>query len=112
MVKSSLFLKKIEIPRHVIRPCRYVIPVLSTEASSSRKFDLPPVEEVHFSEPQLSSTELYIPESKPSLAINKMHHIYHTQYPLVDEWQYANHRFVKCGKWPPKTKLCTTSFMS
>lgn len=68
------------------------------------------VEENNPSEPQLSSTELYIPESKPFLPVNKMHRIGH--FPAVEEWQYANHRFVKGGKWPPRTKFCTTSSLS
>ena len=30
----------------------------------------------------------------------------------MEEWQFANHHFVKGGKWPPKTKFSTTSSQS
>ena len=68
------------------------------------------IEEELPTEPQLSSTELYIPESKPFLPVNKMHRL--SNFPAIEEWQYANRRFVKGGKWPPKTKFCTTSSSS
>ena len=55
---------------------------------------------------------MYIPESKPFLAVNKMHRISSTHFSPIEEWKYANHRFVKGGKWPPKTKFSTTSSMS
>ena len=73
---------------------------------------MPPIAEVFQYEPVLDSNELYIPESKPFLAVNKMHHISHVSFTPVEEWQYANRRYVKGGKWPPKTKFCTTSSMS
>ena len=73
---------------------------------------MPPIAEVFQSEPVLDSNELYIPESKPFLAVNKMHRISHVPFAPVEEWQYVNHCFVKGGKWPPKTKYCTTSSMS
>jgi len=62
------------------------------------------IEEELPTEPQLSSTELYIPESKPFLPVNKMHRL--SNFPAIEEWQYANCRFVKGGKWPPKTTPC------
>ena len=59
----------------------------------------------------MSSTTLYIPDSKPFLpTVNKMHRIGH--FPPVEEWKYANRRFVKGGKWPPRTKFWTTSSSS
>ena len=30
-------------------------------------------------------------------------------FPPVEEFQFANRRFVKGGKWPPKTKFCVSS---
>ena len=68
-----------------------------------------PIEEVYQSEPVLASNELYIPESKPFLAIYKMHRISLVPFSRVEEWQYANRHFVKGGKWPPKKFFCTTS---
>lgn len=41
-----------------------------------------------------------------------MHRVSYVSAQPQEEWTYANHRFVKGGKWPPKTKFCTTSSMS
>jgi len=101
-----------KIPRPVTKPKRCIFPIAPADVQSSSNYFSPiqevSREEVSQDEPQLSSTELYIPESKPFLpTVNKMHRI--GQFPPMEEWQYANRRFVKGGKWPPRTKFCTTS---
>jgi len=97
-------------PRPVSRPKRYVFPIAPNEVPSSSN-ELSTIQEVSQIETQLSSTDLYIPESKPFLpTVNKMHRIGY--FPPVEEWQYANRRFVRGGKWPPHTKFCTTSSSS
>lgn len=59
-----------------------------------------------------SGRQLYIPKEKPFLAVNKMFRTYVHNYPPMEEYQYANKRFVRGGKWPPKTKFCISSSMS
>lgn len=87
-----------------------MFPIAPTEVPSS-SHDLSTIQEVSEKEPSLSSTELYIPESKPFLpTVNKMHRI--GSFPPVEEWKFANRRFVKGGKWPPRIKFCTTSSSS
>ena len=82
----KLIPKKPEIPRPIVRPHHYVVPVFANDTSSSNRVDLPPIEEVFPSEPVFSSTELYIPESKPFLAVNKMYRISSTPFSPVEEW--------------------------
>ena len=101
------------VPRPLVKPKRYVVPLSQEESSSSQRVDLPPIEEIAFpATPVVAPNELYIPESKPFLAVQKMHRVSYVSYSPVEEWQHANKRFVKGGKWPPKTKFCTTSSMS
>lgn len=101
---------KPQIPRLITRQKRYVFPIAPTDVASS-SHNLPTFQELSQTEPVLSSNELYIPESKPFLpTINKMHRI--GNFPPVEEWQYANRRYVKGSKWPPRTKFCTTSSSS
>lgn len=41
-----------------------------------------------------------------------MFRISNSKIPPIEEFQFANCRYVKGGKWPPKTKFCTTSLLS
>lgn len=100
------------VPKPVSKPKRYVYPMIPHEVPSSSQMPAVPEEEESLGEPVLSPNELYIPEYKPFLpSVNKMYRSRPTFVP-VEEWQYANHRFVRGGKWPPKTKFCTTSSSS
>ena len=60
---------KLEIPRPLFKPRRYVVPINQSESSSSNKVNVSPIYEVFSSEPEIGSTELYIPENKPFLPI-------------------------------------------
>lgn len=100
-----------QIPPPARKPRRTIVPVNIAQLASSSN----PIQEVSSdvsqSEPELLPNELYIPESKPFLPIvNKMHRI--GRFPPREEWQYASKRYVRGGKWPPRTKYCTTSSSS
>ena len=88
------------------------MPINQSVSSSSNRVNISPISEVFSSEPEIGSNELYIPENKPFLPVQKMHRISHISAKPQEECKYATHRFVKGGKWPPKTKFCTTSSMS
>lgn len=99
------------IPRPIVLPEKHVFPVADPIHNSGRRYFYKQVsipKEVSTCTPR-SDNQLYIAEEKPFFAVNKMIRTYVHTYPLVEEFQFANKRFVKGGKWPPKTKFCVSS---
>lgn len=100
------------IPRPIARPRKSKSPIRFSEATTSQAASfLTP--EIYPKPPAIEhSIDLYIPEENPFMAINKMFRSHTTDTQVSEEWQFANKRFVRGGKWPPKTKFCTSSSQS
>lgn len=96
-------------------PEKHVLPVESPIQSGRKSFyrqlTIPEEPSTSSSTPR-SESQLYIPEEKPFLAVNKMFRTHVKTYSPMEEYQYANKRFVRGGKWPPKTKFCVSSSLS
>ena len=103
--KIRMLQEKPSILWPIIHPRKYALPISESTESSAQAASTS-------SQLMLSSNELYIPEVKPFLVVNKIFRISNSQIAPVEEWQYANRRFVKGGKWPPKMKFYTTSSSS
>lgn len=86
--------EKPSIPRPIVHPRRFSLPIPSFDESSSSQAIERNIESIT-SQPEFSPNELYIPEAKPLLAVNKMFCISTSQFSPVEEWQYANRCFVK-----------------
>nr|AXB54821.1 polyprotein [Pinus nigra virus 1] len=103
------------IPKPIVLPEKHVLPIESTVQSGRKSFykqlSIPEEPSTSSGTPR-SENQLYIPEEKPFLAVNKMFRTHVHNYPPMEEYQFFNRRFVKGGKWPPKTKFCVSSSMS
>lgn len=71
--QERIMLERPSIPRPIVHPWRYVLPRPSFEGSSSQTTEKS-VETIP-SQLMLSPNDLYIPEAKPFLAVNKMFQI-------------------------------------
>ena len=111
MPNSSTIPRLIALPeKHVLLVEKEPIPV-SGRRSFYRHIPIPE-EPSSSTNTTLSTNQMYIPEEKSFLVVNKMFRAYVNTFPPVEKFQYANRRFVKGGNWPPKTKFCTSSSIS
>ena len=100
------------IPKPIVLPEKHVLPFESPVQSGRKSF----YRNLSILEEQLSTStstprsekQFYIPEEKPFLAVNKMFRTHVHTFPPMEEYKYANKTFVRGGKWPPKTKFCSS----
>lgn len=116
-VRVRILPDRSSIPKTIFMPQKHVLPAIPESEQSSTSghkyfsrnvYSHPSIETTVY----IPSDQLYIPKENPFLAINNMFRTYVSNFSPVEEFQYANHRYVKGGKWLPKTKFCTSSSQS